>query len=183
MRLVSKAAGQVSLLRGINVGGRNMIPMARLRAIYETMGLGDVRTHLQSGNVVFWSRRNPGEISAEVETAVHRELGLKIRVLGRTHVELGRVLRHDPFPHAEASRLIVFFLSARPPADIAERLRGAATAGEEIVVHGNELFLHYPDGQGRSKLTGGLVERGGIVATGRNWRTVARLHELTAPEG
>ena len=176
-------AGQVSLLRGINVGGRTMVAMDRLRPIYEAMGLDDVRTHLQSGNVVFRSGRDPGTISAEAEAALMRDLGLKIRVLGRTHEQLARVLDHDPFPGADPSRLIVHFLSAEPPADTAERLADVAKGGEGVVVHGHELYVHYPDGLGRSNLTGAQIERSGIVATGRNWRTVTRLHELTAPGG
>ena len=75
----------------------------------------------------------------------------------------------------------MYFLSADLPNDAIERLTRVARAGEEAVVHGRELYVHYPAGIARSKLSGVLIERAGVVATGRNWRTVMRLHELTAP--
>ena len=178
---MTRSIGQVSLLRGINVGGHAVVGMERLRAIYQSIGLDDVRTHLQSGNVVFRSGRDPDRISADAEAALLAEFGLKIRVLGRTHADLGRVLGHDPFPTADPSRLIVTFLSAEPPSGTTERLSGAAKAGEQIVIRGREIYVHYPEGAGRSNVTGALIEKTGLVATARNWRTVTRIHELTAP--
>lgn len=178
---MATSSGQVSLLRGINVGGRAMVAMSRLRAIYEGLGLDDVRTHLQSGNVVFRSGRSPEAIAAEVEGALLRELGLRIRVLGRTHAQLTCIVSLNPFPEANASRSVVYFLSAELPNGSIERLASVARAGEEAEVHGLELFVNYPAGIGRSNLTGALVERAGVVATARNWRTVTRIQELTAP--
>ncbi len=172
--------GQASLLRGINVGGRVKVAMADVRAIYEALGVLDVRTHLQSGNVVFRSDRPPAELSALAETALRRDLGLAIRVLGRTHADLARIAAGDPFPDSDPSRHVVVFLSGAPPIELIRRLEAAATAGEQVRSGESELHIDYPAGQGRSNLTGALIERTGLVATARNWRTVTRLLELTA---
>jgi uncharacterized protein (DUF1697 family) len=174
--------GQVSLLRGINVGGNAIVSMARLRSIYTALDLEDVKTHLQSGNVVFRSARSAAAISLDAERTLKAELGLAIRVLGRTHAELTRIVAADPFPGAEPSRHVVVFLSAAPSAGIKERLEALATGGESVVLGRHELHIHYPEGLGRSKVGGAVIERGGVVATARNWRTVTRLAELTGLE-
>jgi uncharacterized protein (DUF1697 family) len=179
---MGRVVGQVSLLRGINVGGNVLVGMSRLREIYGELGLDDVRTHLQSGNVAFRSDRDPDDISRHAEAALHREFGRAIRVLGRTHADLARIVADDPFPDADPSRHIVLFLSAKPPADAVARIAGTATAGERVFARGRELHIHYPDGQGRSAVSGALLEKSGFVATARNWRTVSRLLELTAPD-
>src|SRR6188472_690151 len=100
----------VSLLRGINVGGHNIIPMAGLRAIYESIGCEDVATYLQSGNVVFRRTRAPGRVAAEVEATVANEFGHRIRILTRTHAEMKRIVDVNPFPDAEPARRLVLFL-------------------------------------------------------------------------
>jgi uncharacterized protein (DUF1697 family) len=171
----------VSLLRGINVGGHNRLPMADLRAIYEAMGCEDVTTYLQSGNVVF-RRTRPGAVPAEVEAAIRRAFGLDIRVLGRTHDELARVVAADPFPGAEASQRLVMFLSEAPSPDVA-RGSGHVTSGrDEALLVGMEVHLHCPDGLARTKLMGLLSDRRlGVAATARNWRTVTSLRDLSAP--
>jgi uncharacterized protein (DUF1697 family) len=94
----------VSLLRGINVGGHNLLSMARLRALYEALGCEDVATYLQSGNVVFRRARNPAGVGRGVERAIKRELGLDIRVLDRSHPDLTEIIEADPFPGADPSR-------------------------------------------------------------------------------
>ena len=173
--------GQVSLLRGINVGGNNQIAMSRLREIYAALGLPDATTHINSGNVIVRTDRDPDDLSREVERAIKRELGLEIRVLGRTHEQLGRIVAANPFPGADPSRHIVAFLSGTPTDEAIERLRARAAAGEEVAVVGHELHLLYPGGMGSSKLSPALIERSGVVATARNLRTVMRLRDLTAP--
>ena len=174
-------SGQVSLLRGINVGGHALVPMARLRAIYAGMDLDDVRTHLQSGNVVFRSDRSPDAIAAEAEVVLQREFGFAIRVLGRRHEDVARIAAANPFPDADPSRHVVVFLSVPPPADARTRIETVATAGETVHFGQRELHIYYPDGIGRSRVTNAVIERNGVVGTARNWRTVMRLMELTAP--
>ncbi len=174
-------SSQVSLLRGINVGGHALISMATLRDLYQGMGLTEVRTHLQSGNVLFSSDRDPAAIAREAETAILAALGLTVRILGRSHSDLARIVGHDPFPDADPARHLVVFLSGEPAADVVARVTATARSGEELVVRGRELHIHYPDGIGTSRLSTAALERSGIVATARNWRTVSRLHELSAP--
>lgn len=176
-------SGQVSLLRGINVGGHALVPMAQLRAIYGGMDLDDVRTHLQSGNVVFRSERSPDAIAAEAEAALKREFGFAIRVLGRRHEDIARIGVANPFPDADPSRHVVVFLSVPPPADLRTRLEAVATTGETVHLGQRELHILFPEGIGRSRITNAVIERNGVVGTGRNWRTVMRLSELTAPSG
>ena len=169
----------VSLLRGINVGGHNLVSMARLRALYEALGCEDVETYLQSGNVVFRRTRDPAGVGRGVERAIKRELGLEISVLDRTHAALAAVVAADPFHGLDPSRQFVMFLSGQPGREIARELDHVRLGPDEAVLIGEELHLHCPDGIGNSKLPGLLTEkRLGVAATTRNWRTVTRLLEI-----
>ena len=179
----ARPQGQVSLLRGINVGGHNQIAMPRLREIYVSLGLDSVTTHINSGNVIVSTDREPDALARDVEAAIRRELGLEIRALGRTHADLGRILAEDPFPDAHPSRHIVAFLSGPPTDEAMERLRARATDEDRVEAVGRELHLLYGAGMAGSKMSAALIERPGLVATARNLRTVTRLHELTAPQG
>ncbi|MGH2464336.1 MAG: DUF1697 domain-containing protein [Candidatus Limnocylindrales bacterium] len=173
---------QVSLLRGINVGGHNKISMGRLRAIYEQLGCREVTTYVQSGNVVFASDDDPAVISGQAEAALEDEMGSTIRVLGRTHPDLGRIVGEDPYPDAEPTQHHVVFLSgpARPAA--LASIVAAAVDGEQLVATDGEIHLFLPNGLGRSKIPLALTERRlGVVTTARNWRTVRTLHELSRP--
>jgi uncharacterized protein (DUF1697 family) len=171
----------VSLLRGINVGGHNLVSMTRLRALYEALGCEDVATYLQSGNVVFRRARDPAGVGRGVELALKRELGLDVRVLDRTHADLAAIIEADPFPGADPSRRLVMFLSSRPGDAIAREVEHVKLGPDEALLIGRELHLHCPDGIGNSRLPGLLTERRlGVTATARNWRTVTRLDELSA---
>lgn len=173
----------VSLLRGINVGGHNLISMARLRALYVTLGCKDVETYLQSGNVVFRHDKDAAGVGRRVERAIKRELGLDVRVIDRTHDQLAAVVAGDVFPGADPSRRIVMFLSAPPNREIARELEHVRLGPDEAILVGEELHLHCPDGVGTSKLPGMLSEkRLGVAATARNWRTVTRLSEMSGDQ-
>lgn len=173
----------VSLLRGINVRGHNLISMARLRALYEALGCDDVATYLQSGNVVFSREHDPASVATRVEGAIKRELGLEIHVLGRTHAELARIVASDPFPTADPSRRLVMFLSVAPGREIARELSHVTSGPDEAVLVGEEFHLYCPDGIGTTKLTGRLSKRRlGVTATARNWRTVTNLLELSGAQ-
>jgi len=176
----STTARHVSLLRGINVGGNNKIPMARLREVYESVGCSDVATYLQSGNVVF-RRTAPTNAGAEVAAVLKRDVGLDIAILDRTHDELVRIMADDPFPTADPSKRVVVFLSdALTAAQVAE-LSTIATGRESLTARSRELHLHCPDGLGRSKLAVAVGKKQlGVVATARNWRTVSALVALSA---
>ena len=173
----------VSLLRGINVGGNNIISMARLRALYVTLGCEGVETYLQSGNVVFRRDRDPAGVARRVESAIKRELGLDIRVLTRTHADLAHIVASDPFPEVDPSRHVVMFLSGPPGREIARELGHVTLGADEAVLIGEELHLHCPDGIGTSRLPGLLSEkRLGVTATARNWRTTTRLLEMSGDQ-
>lgn len=173
----------VSLLRGINVGGHNLISMARLRALYEALGCEDVQTYLQSGNVVFRRARDPAGVGRGVERAIKHELGLEVRVLDRSHAALAAVVEADPFPGTDPSRRFVMFLSGAPGREIARELDHVRLGPDEAVLRGHELHLHCADGIGNSKLPGMLSEkRLGVSATTRNWRTVTRLLEMSGDQ-
>ena len=162
----------VALLRAVNVGGTGKLAMGDLRALCERAGFEDVRTYLQSGNVVFRSTRSEREVKAALERALAAWMGKPVAVLVRAGAELASVLAHNPFPGAEPSRVVVLFLDVAPRR---EALAGLAIPGREaVVLRGRELFIHYPDGIGRSKLRVPLAGSG----TGRNLNTVARLAEM-----
>jgi uncharacterized protein (DUF1697 family) len=173
---------QVSLLRAINVGGRNRISMSRLRAIYEQLGCREVTTYVQSGNVIFASPDEPADVSPRAEAVLEQELGTRMRVLGRTHVELGRIMDEDPYPGAEPTHHHVVFLSGPANPKGLAAIAAAAADGEAFVATDREIHLLLPNGIGRSRTVAALTERAlGAVPTTRNWRTVSQLHELSRP--
>lgn len=173
---------QIALLRGVNVGGNNRVPMAHLRELLGELGYGDVRTHLQSGNAVFIAPgTTPKQAAREIEDALARSLGLGIRVLVRTAAELERVVGANPLPEAvsEPSRLLVTFLSAPPDP---ERLRELESGDFEPDLFGfgeREIYVWCPEGVRAIKLSYAFFEKHfGVVATARNWNTVTKLLEL-----
>ena len=175
---------QVSLLRGINVGRANRIAMAQLRAIYEQLGCREVTTYVQSGNVILVSDDEPGELSRHAEVALAVEYGLYVRILGRTHLQLGQIVAGDPYPAAEPTQHQVVFLSEPLGPGGLAALSRAAAGGESFTTINRELHLLQPNGIGQSKLGQALSERNlGVVATARNWRTVLQLHTLSRAQG
>jgi uncharacterized protein (DUF1697 family) len=177
----------VALLRAVNVGGQNKIPMAELRASMTAVGRGDARTYLQSGNIVFDA---PGDSSTEQAAAVHqlieREFGCDVRVLVLAAAELARVAAANPFlPAAGAAdekSLHVTFLEEPAPEDAFGGLTLPAQPGEQarIAASGRVIYLYLSHGYGRTKLNNGYFERHlGVAATTRNWRTVLALAEMS----
>ena len=167
----------VALLRAVNVGGRSL-PMAELRTIVEGCGHGDVRTYIQSGNVVFTTaKRNGEQVARGIERAILDASGLATDVTVRTGAELADVLDHDPFAGEDpAFRHVIFRIGTGPAPRPA--IDEEAFLPEAVRPYGRELILHLPDGMGRSKLAVALSRRGGERGTARNWRTVGKLAEL-----
>lgn len=172
----------VALLRGINVGGRNTIPMAELKAVFSALGHEDVVTYLQSGNVVFrCSAGDEDEIAAALEGEVAKAFGVRPTVLLRTPAELRKVAGSNPYLQEEPdlSKLHVVFLSGRPARGAQARLDPERSPPDRFSLEGREIFLHVPNGFGRSKLTIDYFERVlGVKATARNWKTVTKLLAL-----
>lgn len=177
----------IALLRGVNVGGSKKVPMARLRELLSDLGHDDVRTYVQSGNVVFGAGEASAErIAGEIERAIEGEFGFGVRITMRTHEELAAVVAANPFPDAvaEPKTLHVLFLAAAVAADRLDDVHRAAFEPELFELRERELYLWLPDGIGRSALAARLTERRlGVEATARNWRTVRTLLELADSVG
>lgn len=172
----------MALLRGINVGGSNKISMADLRALLTSLGHEDVTTYLQSGNAIFTSAgEEPEALAAEIEHSIARDLGPRIRVLIRTPEELGAVIAANPFPQVEASptRLHVAFLSGPVEAERLAEIDARRFEPDQLRLGDRAIYLHYPNGAGRTKLTLDVCERRlGVTGTARNWNTVTKLFAL-----
>ena len=170
----------VALLRGINVGGRTKIAMADLRKLFADLGAEDVTTYVQSGNVVFRSGAAATALARSIEERIAGELGLRVTVVIRTAAELAKVVAGSPFA-AEPTQLHVVFLAEKPPAARVRALDATRGAPDEFRVVGREVYLHYPSGSGRSKITNAWFEKElGVAGTARNWRTVTALAGLAA---
>jgi uncharacterized protein (DUF1697 family) len=175
----------LALLRGINVGGRNRVAMSDLRDLFGALGFAGAKSLLQSGNLIFESGQGTGaelERLLEVETA--RRLGVTADYLVRTADEWKAVVAGNPLP-VEAERdpghLVVVFLKTAPQAEDVQALQAATEGPESIRASGKHLYVVYPAGIGRSKLTGTLMERKlGVRGTARNWSTVLKQAGLCA---
>jgi uncharacterized protein (DUF1697 family) len=163
----------IALLRGVNVGGTGTLAMSDLRQLCEGVGFQNVTTYIQSGNVVFTSDLRAHEAKKKLEAVLRKKLGKAGRVRLRTSKALAAILERNPFKHAAPHRLVVLFLDS-PAAKNA--LAGLVIPGrEEVKLSGREVFIHYPDGIGRSKLKLPFTDE----ATGRNLNTVRKLLDLS----
>jgi uncharacterized protein (DUF1697 family) len=174
---------QIALLRGINVGGRNLVAMSDLRLLLGELGFERAKSILQSGNLIFESQKPAGaSLERLLETATAKRFGVSADYFVRTAAEWQTIVARNPFP-AEAARdpghLVVMLLKSAPQSSDLTAL-GAAIKGREIIrADGKQLYIVYPDGIGRSKLTGTLIERKlGTRGTARNWNTVLKLATL-----
>jgi uncharacterized protein (DUF1697 family) len=171
----------VVLLRGVNVGARNRIAMPALRELLARAGFDNVRTYLQSGNVVLSSEASPEQVGRECERQIVAGFSLEIDVVVRTRDELAEVVRRDPLGEVavNAKRYQVSFLAAELEPAVVRKLVAAAVAPEQVVVLGREVYAWHPEGIGRSRLAAQLAARGlGVTATARNWLTVTNLLAL-----
>lgn len=170
----------VALLRGINLAGKRKVAMADLVRCFGDGGCEDVKTYINSGNVVFTSSsRSPKKLAAQLEGHIKEATGLVVPVVLRTAKEMRAVIAANPFPDAEPSKLLVGFLADAPPAAAVDDLDKAVTAREGFVVSGREIYLNLPDGIGRSKAPQAL-DRIKVPVTARNWRTVTKLAEMVS---
>jgi uncharacterized protein (DUF1697 family) len=172
-----------ALLRGINVGGKNALPMKDLAAMFSGVGCADVKTYIQSGNVVFsapapLAQRLPSLIAGQIE----KKFKLEVPVLLRTHAELAAVARSNPFltPGQEIERLMVMFLATSPAPSAVASLDPARSPPDEFALRGREIYMRCPNGFGKSKLSNAYFDsKLSTISTGRNWRTVLTLLEMT----
>jgi uncharacterized protein (DUF1697 family) len=186
---VTSSSGQVyvAMLRAINVGGRNRVAMKDLAALFAALPAEDVSTYVQSGNVVFRSPLADGRaVAGAAERLISSRLRLEVVVIVCDRDELSQVTADNPYVRAgrDEAKLHVTFLASEPDRD---RLRAASAAGgggdggDEFVVVGRRVYLHCPDGYGRTKLNNGFFEKKlGVAATTRNWRSVRALADMAA---
>jgi len=174
----------VSMLRAVNVGGSSRIKMDALSRVYESLGLTDVRTLLQSGNVLFRSGLTDREaLTKRIRQEIERQLGLTVEVILRTLAEITNIVQRGPVLSAKADKdklLVMFLTSVPPPAAQAELRKWHASKElkEMLEIRGPEIYLYYPDGVGRSKLTNAVIEsKLDTAGTARNWNTLVKLVE------
>ena len=173
----------IALLRGINVGGHNIIPMSELRVLCAEIGWNSVQTYIQSGNVVFSASGKPAALEAELQRAIERRFKLAIPVIVRAGADWSTYARTNPFLNAckTESKLVMLCLSQKPPmADAVKNLRERAANSERVMQVGDALWIHFAGGVvARSKLSPSLLDRSiGSPVTARNWLTVLKLNEL-----
>ena len=162
-----------ALLRGINVGGNNIIPMKELKAMCERIGFKNVRTYIQSGNVVFESNLSVEKAAGKLEKELLTKVGKNIHVVTRTSEEMVSVVSKNPFPKENPSKVAVWFFSDPVPGDY---LKGFVNEGpEKIILSKREMYIYYPDGMGKSKLKLPKMKEQG---TARNINTITRLAEM-----
>jgi uncharacterized protein (DUF1697 family) len=162
----------IALLRGINVGGSGLLAMKDLVSLCTKCGFGNARTYIQSGNAIFESSLKEEGVRQALEKALAAKMGKPVDVIVRTAAEMRAVLEANPFPEKEPNKAVVLFLNGKPPADALRGLTGPA--GEQVRAGKREIYVYYPEGQGRSKLRLPLKES----ATARNINTVAKLVAL-----
>ena len=174
----------VGLLRAINVAGYQPVSMADLREFLGSVGMQDARTLLQSGNVVFQTKaRPPAQLERLLEAEAQAHLKAPIEFFVRTADEWRAIVARNPFPKEaklDPGHLVVMCLKDTAAAAAVTSLQGAIVGREVVRAGGRQLYIVYPDGMGRSKLTNALIERKlGTRCTARNWNTVLKLAALT----
>jgi len=170
----------VALLRGVNVGGKNVLPMRELAAMFVAAGCVEVETYVQSGNVVFGAAEDEvGGLAGVIEGGVAERFGIRSPVILRSAAEMRRVVAGNPFAGVADLSLHVYFLRDLPTAVKVRGLDYARSAGDSFAVVGREIYLHLPNGMARTKLTNVYFDRAlGTVCTARGWKTVGRLAEM-----
>jgi uncharacterized protein (DUF1697 family) len=174
----------IALLRGINVGGHKMVKMDRLREALVELGLEDVKTYVQSGNVVFKAPgQNPANLAKKIEEKVAREFGFAVPVVVKTAKEIGEVIRNNSLVKEKGidpSKLHVTFLSCAPERNALKMLDAMAVTPDQFRCSGETIYLYCPNGYGKTKLANNFLEKMlGVSATTRNWKTVNQLYQMT----
>ena len=173
----------ISLLRGINVGGHHKIKMDELRALYESLGLRDVKTYINSGNLIFRSKAGDvTRLEKRIEDAIEDRFGFRPGVVLRTTAELREAVARNPFTNRggiKPAKLAVTFLAAQPSAEAVKKALAIDAPPEELRIEGRQLYIYFPNGMGRPNLSMTLVEKTlETTGTSRNWNTVGKLLEI-----
>ena len=177
----------VALLRGVNVGGGNKVPMAQLRSSCAQIGCHDVKTYIQSGNVVFTSGLAVESLERRMEQAIAKDFGVTVPVVVRTAASWARYVKGNPFSleaETQANWVLLCLSKRAPKATAASDLQQRATQGERVLKKGDAIWIHYANGIARSKLSPTVLDRYmESPVTTRNWRTVLKLDEMARETG
>ncbi len=173
----------ISMLRGVNVGGHNKVKMEALRALYESLKLRDAQTYVQSGNVIFGTEeRDITRLTKRIEDGIEGKFGFRPDVILRTAAEMRGVIAKNPFAKRrgiEPSKLLVSFLASDPGEEAREKVLQIKCDPEELRIDGRELYIHFPNGIGRSKLSWAALDKAlKTPGTGRNWNSVTKMMEI-----
>jgi uncharacterized protein (DUF1697 family) len=172
----------VALLRGINVSGKNMLPMKELAAMFVAAGCSEVETYIQSGNVVFSAGAGVVKgLDAKISKMIEARFGWKVPVVIRSAAQMGMVVRENPFLKAGSAveLMHVYFLAEAPGSEMVVGLDAGRSPGDRFEVVGGEIYLELGNGMGKSKLTNAYFDsKLKTVSTARNWRTVLKLMEM-----
>jgi uncharacterized protein (DUF1697 family) len=174
-------AQHILLLRGVNLARRNRIAMPELREALTAAGFGDVRTYLQSGNVVLSSTAKADDVARKAQRLIAKEFNLEIAVVVRTRAQLSKVVERNPLQKVAKNpkRYQVSFLDRKPTREVIKQVEEAAAPAERVVAIGREIYAWHPGGIGRSRLWTLLAgQHLSVTATARNWTTVTKLLEL-----
>ena len=175
----------ISILRGINVSGQKKIKMTDLKALYESLDFQNVVTYIQSGNVIFDTLVDSmDDLKITIEKAIEEKYKFHVPVEIRTNHEIENIIRNCPFGSVNlvenGTKVLVTFLSSEPQEVMASDIQKYVVAPEKLVVRGKEVYLHCPNGYGKTKLSNTFIEKKlKVEATTRNWKSVHKLHELS----
>jgi uncharacterized protein (DUF1697 family) len=172
----------ISMLRGINVSGQKQVRMADLKSLYESLGLVNVQTYVQSGNVIFDSaEQDAAKLRKSIEAKIEKTFGFSVPVLVRGADDFRRILESHPFKHEEPLRVLVTFLYERPEQSKLDDLSHYEDQVDKFAIGEQEIFLFCPGGYGRTKVSNNFFEKKlGVVATTRNWKTVNTLYGMAS---
>lgn len=176
-------AVHIAMLRGINLGPSRRVAMAELRTLLTEAGYDDVRTYVQSGNIVLRSPAKPAAVERELQILISERFGFSVPVIVRSRAQLAAVVKANPLGDVadNPKRYQVSFLAEKPPAELVRRMEERAAESERVVAHGREIYAWHPEGVARSKLWNELAGKGlGITATARNWTTVTTLLDMAS---
>lgn len=173
----------IALLRGINIGPHKRMKMEKLRACCESLGFKEVKTYIQSGNVVCRAGKLSSEaVAKKIEAQIEKDFGFSADVIARTGEEMKQILNGNPLlkePGVDASKLHVVFLSVAPSAQAIKKLEAIVTAPDEIRHKGEEIYFYFPNGVSGSSIWKHNLDRVlGVSGTMRNWRTINTLYEM-----
>jgi uncharacterized protein (DUF1697 family) len=171
-------ATYVAFLRGVNLGPNNKISMSALRAMAEDRGYTDVATYINSGNLIISSSKKAATVEREISNAIKDTFGRHIDVTVRTPAQLKKILAENPYPDGNPSQVTVAFLTKAPPANAQNKVAAVATDHEPFNFAGQDVYVNYSQGIGKSKLAERFSDIIGVSSTVRNIRTVEKVLAL-----